>query len=221
METGLQMKICGITRLEDALKAAELGVNYLGFIFVPQSPRCVDAAFAQEVRARLPVSVKTVGVFMDQPLDYVQRTADVCDFDVLQLHGDEPSSWVSQLDGRTIWKAVHLQCDADVVAISVYPADALLVDAMSGQQRGGTGKVADWSLAATLSARRRVVLAGGLSVENMASALQTVKPYAVDINSRIEDAPGKKNHEKMEQILAICRAQALEARTKTKENDHV
>jgi tryptophan synthase beta subunit len=195
-----ELKICGLTRREDVKAAIKAGAKYLGFIFYDKSPRCVTPEQVKEISQNLPEDVKRVGVFVNAPLENIQRIVDFCDLDILQLHGDESPEFTLQLKGIEIWKAVSLHDADDMKYAEDYPAKAILVDAMNAEQRGGTGQLCDWSMAAELSSMRPVILAGGISQANIKEAIAQVKPVIIDVNSGVESAPGIKDKDKINDI---------------------
>jgi phosphoribosylanthranilate isomerase len=204
--TRVRVKICGLTRLADAALAVEGGADAVGFIFVPSSARCLTRDQAGEITRALPPLVTRVGVFVDMPVADVERIADAAHLDVLQLHGDEDPAMYAAL-GRRVIKAVALGSVAALeTASALDPAVVPLVDAAPADgARGGTGRTADWDLASRLAARRPVVLAGGLTPANVGDAIRRVRPWAVDVSSGVESAPGIKSPEKLRLFLARVR----------------
>ena len=204
----VRIKICGITNKEDALAAAHLGADALGFIFAP-SPRKISAERAREIIKALPPFIKTVGVFVDEDPERVSSIVAMCGLDVLQLHGSESIDYCSSFDRRVI-KAVRLRSRDDLENLSKYVnvVDALLLDTYVPNKLGGTGITFDWKLAVEARRYGRIILAGGLNPENVAAAISMVKPYAVDASSGLEQSPGVKDHEKMAQFIARVRQPA-------------
>ncbi len=204
----VRIKICGITNKEDALAAAHLGADALGFIFAP-SPRKISAERAREIIKALPPFIKTVGVFVDEDPERVSSIVAMCGLDVLQLHGSESIDYCSSFDRRVI-KAVRLRSRDDLENLSKYVnvVDALLLDTYVPNKLGGTGITFDWKLAVEARRYGRIILAGGLNPENVAAAISMVKPYAVDASSGLEQSPGVKDHEKMAQFIARVRQSA-------------
>jgi phosphoribosylanthranilate isomerase len=199
------VKICGITRAEDAEAAVALGAAAVGFVFWPKSPRFVDPFRARAIAASLPAFVTPVGVFVNQPVDYIDQVASLVRLGAVQLHGDEEPDDAVRLKCPVI-KAVT----AGSTTVDRWPAlVTLLVDAHDPVVRGGTGRTADWSAAAALAARRRVVLAGGLTADNIGEAIDRVQPYGVDVSSGVESAPGIKDRRKLEDLFkALSRVKA-------------
>ena len=186
------VKICGITRGEDADAAVEEGADALGFVFWPESPRYIDPARAREIVTKLPPFVTTVGVFVNQPADYVNRVAGLARLGAVQLHGDEDEAFAAAVTLPVI-KAVAV---TGVAPEPRWPDEVLLlVDADDPVRRGGTGRAADWSAAAALARRRRVLLAGGLTPGNVAEAVALVQPFGVDVSSGVERSPGVKDRQ--------------------------
>ena len=203
-----QIKICGITRIEDALCAAACGADAVGCIFHPASPRYIAPKRAKEIIADLPADLVKVGVFVNREADEVAQTVEDCGLDLIQLHGDESPEYCRRFPPERVIKAVFLGTPEELRAINVYEVRAFLADFREAGRYGGTGKRADWELAAGLAKERPLILAGGLGIENIAEALAAVAPQAVDINSGIERAPGLKDHDRMRRIIAMIRRAA-------------
>jgi phosphoribosylanthranilate isomerase len=188
-----RVKVCGITRQEDAEAAVALGADALGFVFWPRSPRAVAAAQARDIVAQLPPFVVPIGVFVDEPPDGVARMVHDVRLRGVQLHGDERVEDFAALPVGVV-KAVALETSADADRALAVPAGVtVLLDARDPVRRGGTGTTIDWSLAATVARQRRIILSGGLTAANVADAIGTVRPYAVDVSSGVEQAPGIKD----------------------------
>jgi len=198
------IKICGITRVEDAQCAVGCGADALGFIFWPKSPRFVDPFRARAIVASLPPFVTTVGVFVDQPAEYVNGVASLAGLGAVQLHGDEDAAFAASIR-RPVIKALAVgKVDADHTA---WPSRyTLLLDAHDPEQRGGTGRTIDWSRAAPIATARRTILSGGLRPENVAAAVSVVKPFGIDVSSGVEDAPGIKNRERLVALFEALHA---------------
>jgi phosphoribosylanthranilate isomerase len=197
------IKVCGITRLTDALHAVEQGATAIGFVLWPRSPRAVTVERAAEIIAELPSSVMAVGVFVNEPIDGIRQTAERARLTAVQLHGDEPPAYADAL----AWPVIRAVSVDDIgEAAEAWSADtALLVDNIDLVRRGGTGAAIDWSQAADIAQRRRVVLAGGLTPDNVASAIRAVRPYGVDVSSGVESAPGVKDFQKVARFIANAR----------------
>ena len=199
----MRVKICGIRRRDDALLAAELGADALGFVFWPASPRFLDPDDAWEIVAALPPFVSTVGVFVDQPESYVCDVARLLNLSAVQLHGNEALDSYDRVPGRMI-KAIPVRegqdCLAAVSAIS--GGVTVLLDAHDPVKRGGTGRTIDWSQAASAAKVRPIILSGGLNAENVGAAVGTVRPYAIDVSSGVEISPGIKDPVKLRALFA-------------------
>jgi phosphoribosylanthranilate isomerase len=197
------LKICGITRLPDALHAVEQGATAVGFVLWPRSPRAVSIERAAEIIAELPSHVMAVGVFVNEPVDGIRAIAKRTRLTAVQLHGDEPPAYAEALD----WPVIRAVSVGDIGEASQAwsPETALLLDNIDPVRRGGTGAVIDWSEAADLAQKRRVVLAGGLTPANVASAIRAVRPFGVDVSSGVESAPGVKDFGKVTQFIANAR----------------
>jgi phosphoribosylanthranilate isomerase len=191
------VKICGITRLEDAAAAVAAGAGAIGFIFWPASPRFIDPHRARVIAAALPPFVTPVGVFVNQPLDYVNGVASLVRLGVVQLHGDETPQFAEAV-ARPVMKAVSLR-KPDV---RLWPGRVrLLLDVHDPLARGGTGRTIDWTAAADVSSQREIVLAGGLKPENVADAVACVRPYGIDVSSGVERSPGIKDHQRLRALF--------------------
>ncbi len=200
-----KVKVCGVTRPEDATLAADLGASAIGMIFWPDSPRAVSTDAAKQIVASVLPFVMTVGVFVDQSPDEVGRIADAVGLDAIQLHGSERVDDYVCL-GRRVIKAVGVKEGTSVADADEVPAHAtILLDAHDPVKRGGTGCVIDWNVAAALSRRRRIVLSGGLHAGNVAAAVAAVTPYAVDVSSGVESVPGRKDSAKLQAFFAALR----------------
>lgn len=202
----VRIKICGITNLEDALLAADLGADALGFIFYPKSPRKVAPAAAREIIAQLPPFVAAVGVFVDEDAAAVRDLAARVGLDWVQLHGQESPDYCRSL-GRRVIKGFRIQDEHSLSALAAYrgAAQALLLDTYKKGQIGGTGETFNWALAREARKFGPIILAGGLNPDNVARAIETAQPQAVDVASGVETAPGKKDPEKLERFFAAIR----------------
>lgn len=203
-----QIKICGITNVDDALCAAACGADAVGFIFHPASPRCIAPARAKEIIAALPADLVKVGVFVNRETEEVAQISGECGLDLIQLHGEETPVYCRRFPPERLIKAVSPRTAEELRALDAYDVRAFLADFREPGRYGGTGKRADWELAAMLGRVRPLILAGGLTEENIAEALAAVAPQAVDINSGIERAPGVKDHDRMRRIVAIIRRES-------------
>lgn len=200
-----EIKICGITRLKDALCAAACGAEAVGFIFHEASPRCITPEKAKAIIAQLPAGIARVGVFVNREAEEVKRTVDMCALDLIQLHGDETPAYCRLFPSERVIKAVSPRMAEELRALAVYEVRAFLVDARDAGRYGGTGKRADWELAARIGKEHPLILAGGLDAENIDAALAAVAPCAVDINSGCECSPGIKDHARLRRIIKVTR----------------
>lgn len=199
------VKICGITRVEDALDAAALGASAIGLVFWPASPRAVDPVLARAIVEALPPLVTPVGVFVDQPEPDVERIAAEVRLGVVQLHGRETPAYCRRVR-RPVIKSFGVDGSFDEAALDPYPAGVtVLLDARDDEKRGGTGRRIDWAIAARVAARRRIVLAGGVDAANAEEAIRTVRPFAIDVSSGVERAPGLKDRARMEALFEAVR----------------
>lgn len=191
----VRIKICGITNWEDACLAVELGADALGFIFA-KSPRKVTPDTAKAIISQLPPLVSKVGIFLDHQEEEVKGIAEYCRLDGLQFHGQESPSYCGQF-GQKVIKAFRIRDANDLKALSLYKVDAFLLDTFDESLPGGTGKTFDWNLAVEAKKNGKIILSGGLNPDNVFSAIKQVQPYAVDVSSGVELAPGKKDPEKL------------------------
>jgi phosphoribosylanthranilate isomerase len=200
-----QVKICGITHLDDALYAAENGAAALGFIFYPPSPRYIEPQKARAIMDRLPQDLVKIGVFVNETTEDVMRIFDYCGLDMLQLHGDESPDYCRQFPANQVIKALELKSEEDLKTAANYDVSAILVDSRHAGLYGGTGKTANWELAGRIS--MPLILSGGLNERNIIDALQKINPDALDINSGVEERPGKKDCTKIVRIMEIIKRQ--------------
>src|SRR6185295_7176470 len=203
------VKVCGITNLDDALAAVDAGADALGFNFYRPSPRYLAPQIAQSIIDQLPEkfpNVLTVGVFVNGSLEAVREIADVAGVSALQLHGNESPEYCEALKGRYLIKAFSTSQDFVPEKVMDYEVQAIMLDAANEDAFGGTGKLSNWSVAReTRALVRRLFLAGGLSAENVADAINQVNPYAVDACSRLESAPGRKDQSRVRAFVAAVR----------------
>ena len=200
-----QVKICGITNEEDALCAAGCGVAAVGFIFYPPSPRYVKPEYARKIVSVLPNDLVKVGVFVNEKADEIKRVMEYCGLDMIQLHGNETPAFCREFSADLIIKAVELKNEDDLDHALNYDVAALLVDSRYAGLYGGTGKKANWDLACRVKNKKPLILSGGLNEKNIAEAMKTVTPAALDINSGVESESGKKDHTKLARIFDIIR----------------
>jgi phosphoribosylanthranilate isomerase len=201
-----KIKICGITRLEDALAAARLGADALGFNFWPRSKRYVAPVEARKIVRRLPSFVTPVGVFVDPSRDEVLGAVDASGVAVAQLHGDEPPELCISLP-LPVLKAIRVADRHSLAALVSYEVQGFLLDAPTPGY-GGSGEIFDWALAAEVARELPIVLAGGLGPDNVAEAVRAVRPWAVDVASGVERAPGVKDHDRMRLFVERAREAA-------------
>jgi phosphoribosylanthranilate isomerase len=202
----VKLKFCGITNRQDALLAVELGVDALGFVFAP-SPRRVKPEIARCIIENLPPLVRTVGVFVDENPALMRDIVNFCGLDMVQLHGDEPPDVCVDMMPRVI-KAFRLKDGQDLQSLSAYwgKARAFLFDTYAEDRKGGTGSTFDWGLVRKAKELGvPIILAGGLNPKNVQKAVTTVRPYAVDVSSGIEESPGKKSPWLMREFIQRIR----------------
>jgi phosphoribosylanthranilate isomerase len=202
------IKICGITNVDDALAAVTAGADALGFNFYKPSPRYVTPQRARDIIARLPISVLTVGVFVNaESPQSVLHIANQAGVTALQLHGDESPKYCRELAAdRYVIKTLAVSNDFDLQTVHAFEVEAIMLDTKHNSVRGGTGRVFDWSIASEVNNLvPKLFLAGGLAPENIADAIEIVRPYAVDACSALEDEPGKKNHDRMRAFVETAR----------------
>ena len=205
----MKIKICGITNTEDAKVAWESGADALGFILYAQSPRYVDPQTVKTIVSGLPPFIVSVGIFVNESSKTVQNIMEKCGLTYAQLHGDETPEYCETLD-RPILKALRLKDRSSFLSLAEYRGRAgvkgFVVDTFSESSYGGTGQTTDWSLAAEVARAAPILLAGGLTPENVQDAIAQVHPYGVDVSSGVEVRPGKKDHDK---VRAFIRAVQL------------
>jgi phosphoribosylanthranilate isomerase len=202
-----RVKICGITRLEDAELAASLGAWALGFNLWPGSKRVVEPGVAAGIASSVRRRVELVGVFVNPTLDEIAHAADSIGLTHVQLHGDEGPAFAAEVARRTgakIIKAARIASGADLQALERFHVDYHLLDAAAPGLRGGSGQSWDWSLAAHRHSKVPAILSGGLTPENVAEGIAAVKPFAVDVASGIEASPGIKDPAKLEAFMAVA-----------------
>ncbi len=196
----IQVKICGLTSYEDAIAAIEAGADLLGFNFYPPSPRSITPDTCRQIVTALgpcTAQVQLVGVFVNRPVEEVEAILDFCGLDLAQLHGDEAPEDVMALNGKA-YKALRPRDRQELEkAIERYPSrldcPAFLIDAYRPGLYGGTGQLGDWSTAQVLASQMPILLAGGLTPENVATAIDQIHPWGVDVASGVESTPGKKD----------------------------
>ena len=202
----VRIKICGITNWDDAAEAVELGADALGFVMAP-SPRQIEARQARAIIERLPPFVATVGVLVAEPLDSAVARLGESGCRIAQIHGDWPPEIWAALSGWPVIRAIKVRSGDDIAETQAPDAAALLLDTYQEGLEGGTGTTFDWALAEGARAiGKPIILAGGLTPENVAAAISLVRPYAVDVSTGVESAPGRKDAEKMRRFIAAARA---------------
>ena len=200
-----EIKICGVTRPGDARLAVELGAWAIGLIFHPDSPRACELETAEQIGAELKRSAEVAGVFVNAHLDELERTADRTALTLLQLHGDEGPAYCAEAARRTgcrVIKAARIKDAQSVRALRAFSVGYHLLDAYRPGVRGGTGKTFDWELASRHERTTPLLLSGGLDASNVAEAIAAVRPFAVDVASGTESAPGVKDRGKLEAFFA-------------------
>lgn len=209
----LRIKICGVTNLPDAMAAVEAGADALGFMLYPKSKRYVAPETVAAITQVLPPFVARVGVFVNESLNHVSEVKERCQLDTIQLHGEESPEYCAQLPG-TIIKAFRLQSPQTLIEAQEYPVSAWLLDSYSPAARGGTGETFNWSwIQDALPLKRPVIVAGGLTPENVAACVLATRPYGLDVSSGVEDGPGKKNAEKMTHLIRQAQQAAQQIAT--------
>jgi phosphoribosylanthranilate isomerase len=212
----VEVKICGITNINDAYVAIKYGADALGFIFYPKSQRYVAPERAKEIIEKLPYDIIRVGVFVNHEIQEVKEIAKFCGLNLIQLHGDESPEYCAQFPISFLIKAVSPRIKEDIRKLRNYPVRAILVDGREQGNYGGTGKNSDWKLAIKIKETHPLILAGGLNKENIREAIEMVRPQAVDINSGVEISPGKKDPDKIREVIELVRK--IDRNIKRREN---
>jgi phosphoribosylanthranilate isomerase len=198
----MKVKVCGITNYEDAAMVVDQGADALGFNFFPQSPRYIHPEDAREIIRRIPPFVVTVGLFVNvAERSRVSGIARAAGVQVLQLHGDETPEYCMGLQDWLLIKALRIGQNGIQEDLESYPVQGFLLDVKDDALFGGTGKSFDWTLAGNLRRVRPIILAGGLRPDNVREAIRIVNPYAVDVCSGVESAPGKKSVRKVVEFM--------------------
>ena len=195
----LQVKICGVTNISDALLCVECGADALGFIFYEKSKRFVAIEQAAEITKQLPPFIAKVGVFVDESFDRINTTAKTVGLNYIQLHGNESSEFAKNISFPVI-KAFRVDNDFDWGKIEKYKNCKILLDAFSQNEMGGTGKSFDWKLIPD-GIKNKIILSGGMSIDNLEFVFNEIKPAAVDLSSSLESAPGIKDHQKVKDFF--------------------
>ena len=204
----VRVKICGITNGADALAAVDAGANLLGFNFYVKSPRYIAESEAAKIRPQLATfSGAAVGIFVNAAPENVAAICNLLKLDAAQLHGDEAPETVVEVSRNVpVWKAFRVEPDFRLKTLDEYSeAFAFLFDAAHTGQYGGTGRTTDWDVARRAAMDHRIILAGGLNIENVAAAVRIVRPYAVDVASGVESKPGKKDHDRIREFIQEVR----------------
>ncbi|WP_176736336.1 phosphoribosylanthranilate isomerase [Oligoflexus tunisiensis] len=205
----MRIKICGITRTEDARLALQLGAWALGFIFHEKSPRYITAAAVRRILDDLAaeglVPERKVGVFVNATTDHIHNTLAISGLDTVQLHGDETPAFCQSLSGTRLWKAFRLRSSDQLLELPAFEPtiEAFLFDAAVAGQYGGTGHTTDWSLVASIQSSRPLILSGGLHPENLQAAAAAVPAFAFDLSSGVEVSPGIKNADKLRKLFQL------------------
>ena len=205
----VKVKICGVTSATDALMAATAGADAVGLNFYRASPRFLEPERALAIRLALPPFVAAVGIFVDEEVERVRELMDYCGLDYAQLHGRETPRKVAQLKQYRIIKAVRIRGEEDLRELERYRADAFLLDAYVEGAPGGTGMTFNWDLARGASNRAKIILAGGLTPDNVAQAVAAGRPYAVDVASGVESEPGKKDRKLVNRFVRAAKSVEL------------
>ena len=204
----IKIKICGITNAQDAEAAVTAGADALGFVFHAHSPRCIEPSVAKRIIAQLPPFVLPVGVFVNHDPDIIRDVFDECALALAQLHGDETPIFCESL-GRPVIRALRLRDRGSLLALAEYKGRmgvrGFVIDAFSTEAYGGTGQTGDWSLAREGAQGAPILLAGGLTPNNVQEAIRQVQPYGVDVSSGVEECAGQKNHEKIRAFIQAVR----------------
>ena len=204
-EKQVKVKVCGMTSLKDALNAVEGGADAVGFIFYKKSLRSVTMKTVREIVLELPPFVDTVGVFVDETAEQINKIADYCNLDIIQLHGDESPTFCKKIRRKVI-KAFRVKDMQSVKKLSSFQVSGFLLDTFSENLHGGTGKVFDWNLALPAKKFGPVIMAGGLTPNNVQQAVRQIRPYGVDVCSGVESEPGIKDHKKVRAFLKNANA---------------
>lgn len=207
--SNVRVKICGITNLVDAQHAADCGADAIGLNFYPGSKRYILPASAAAIVEKVTMRVEKIGVFVNASVDEIIEIEDAVQLDTVQLHGDETPEFIEELRSEsdaTIIKAVRIGPDFERNDVLRFGADAILLDAFSKDERGGTGETFDWTIASQIvESVDHVYLAGGLTPENVAEAIRVVRPYAIDVASGVETSPGVKSCEKVAAFIKAAK----------------
>ncbi len=200
----VKVKICGNTNLEDTMAAVEAGADAVGFVFYARSPRATTPKSVAAIVSHLPPYVMPVGVFVNEDLGVVRKIMEDCNIPLAQLHGDESPQYCALL-GRPIIKAIRVRDRRDLDRMASYQVGGFVLDAFVEGVPGGTGVTLDWDLAGEAQKLGPIILAGGLTPDNVAEAVRRVRPYGVDVSSGVESSPGVKDHAKVRAFITNAR----------------
>ncbi|HUK55607.1 MAG TPA: phosphoribosylanthranilate isomerase [Nitrospiria bacterium] len=200
----MRVKICGIMNVHDALAAAEFGADAVGFVLYRSSPRYTDLKTIKNIIAQLPPFVTTVGVFANAEEREILSTVNECGLDVIQLQGDEPADLCRRLGSRVI-KAIRIRDKFSLNRMIPYKVRAFVLDTFRDGQLGGTGETFDWNLAMDAKKFGKIILAGGLTPDNIQQAVEQVRPYGVDVSSGVEERVGKKDLTKLKRFIELAK----------------
>jgi len=197
----VRVKICGITNLDDAMAAVDFGADALGFVFFRESPRCIKHADAGKIIKKLPPFITTIGVFVDEKPEQIEKIVTMTGIDVIQLHGNESPEWCNL--SRRMIKAIRVKSLESLDPLIHYKdrVSAFLLDTFTPDIFGGTGQIFNWDIATYAKQFGRIILAGGLTPDNVVKAVRRVQPYGVDVSSGVESGKGKKDHKKMKLFI--------------------
>ena len=213
-ERRMEIKICGITNMEDAVMAFAYGADALGFIFYEKSPRYVSPETAMRIIRNLPDDISKVGVFVNHDINAVREIYEFCGLDMIQLHGDESPAYCREFSQSILIKAISPRNEEDLGIVKRYGVKAVIIDARESGLYGGTGKKSNWELAAKLKEMHLLVLSGGLNAGNILEGIRTVSPHAVDVNSGVELSPGKKDPKQVQSMIETVHAAGETSTTK-------
>jgi len=198
----VKIKICGLTRIQDIEYVNKYKPDYAGFVFA-ESKRKVTPYIARELIHYLSPDIKKVGVFVNMPVERVNEIIDICNLDIVQLHGDE-TPYYCTLIHKPVWKAILIKDSSSLTDMDNYDVDAILFDSFSKESFGGTGRVFDWNIAASHKINKKLILAGGISANNVNQAIEIFNPYCVDVSSGVE-SDGVKSEYKIKQFIETIR----------------
>jgi phosphoribosylanthranilate isomerase len=213
-ERRMEIKICGITNMEDAVMAFAYGADALGFIFYEKSLRYVSPETAMRIIRNLPDDISKVGVFVNHDIHAVRQIYEFCGLDLIQLHGDESPAYCREFSQSILIKAISPRNEEDLGIVKRYGVKAVIIDARESGLYGGTGKKSNWELAAKLKEMHLLVLSGGLNAGNILEGIRTVSPHAVDVNSGVELSPGKKDPKQVQSMIETVHAAGETSTTK-------